>query len=67
VTASGYVQQALKSHTVKAHAERAHPDIVDEGYARMKRRQRDEIQKKIVRSRLFGATMCVSMSCPGTL
>jgi hypothetical protein len=31
-TAAGYVQQASQSYTVKAHAERSHPDLVDQDY-----------------------------------
>jgi hypothetical protein len=46
-TAKGYPQQASESYSVKAHAEAAHPGLVNQEYARMKKRQRDEIQKRI--------------------
>jgi hypothetical protein len=57
-TAKGYTQQSSESYSVKRHAEAAHPDLVNQGYARMKKRGREEIQKRILKQTVWCDDVC---------
>jgi hypothetical protein len=58
--AKGYVQQASESYSVKAHAEAAHPDLVNQDWRRKKKKKRDqeEIQKRISKQAVWCADVC---------
>ena len=56
--AASYVQQASEQHQCKHAAEQAHPYLVDQAHNRMKKRNKEEIQKRIVKSEVWCEDVC---------
>ena len=56
--AASYVQQASEQHQCKLAAEQAHPYLIDQKHHRMKKRNKEEIQKRIVKSEVWCEDVC---------